>query len=240
MLKLAKTLKSNKFVFAWDSAKSKRRQLYPEYRLARRKQRQENPQDWPLLRRQFKEIRDKVLPQLGYKNIFLKTGYEADDIIASICLENEDEEIAIVSADSDLYQLLTENHFMWKLGNKKYTARDFRKQYEIEPVQWSLVKAIAGCSTDGVAGIEGVGEKRACKYLRGKLNGRYKNAILSSEGQKVIFANTSLVALPMLGTGSYSIAEDGFDEGGFVDVCNEYDFRSLKARRWEWVEVLGG
>ena len=43
------------------------------------------------------------------------------------------------------------------------------EKYRIKPFEWHKVKAIAGCSSDNVKGVAGVGEITAIKYLKGEL-----------------------------------------------------------------------
>ena len=58
--------------------------------------------------RQLNEFRMTVLPALGVKNIYIQTGYESDDLIASI-VKNNSGNFIIVTNDNDLYQLLYRN-----------------------------------------------------------------------------------------------------------------------------------
>src|SRR3990172_1202711 len=108
---LADKFESPRFVFAWDSRKSFRRNVYPEYK---KRPKIEDPEMEDLFnsgRPQFDEIRLKVLPRLGFKNNFIQVGLEADDIMARIVQEHSgklplEDRICIVSSDEDLYQLL--------------------------------------------------------------------------------------------------------------------------------------
>lgn len=240
---LAKKFESNRFVFAWDSRKSIRRIRYGEYKQKPRDQQHEKTpeerQAEAIAFSQFEKIREEVLPKMGFKNNFLQVGHEGDDIMASVCFDNPDEKIAMISADHDLYQLLTSKHFLYNLRNrKKYTDEDFRKEWGIDPEQWGAVKTISGCQTDNVRGIEGVGDKKAVKYLLGKLpeKGKIVKRIESKEGQELMFDNQFLVILPMPGTLTYKLRKDHLTLPDFLEICDEYGFNSFKAQEQIWRE----
>ena len=48
--------------------------------------------------------RINIIPKMGFKNSFIRTGQEADDIIAQLTIDYPG--MTIVSNDKDLYQLL--------------------------------------------------------------------------------------------------------------------------------------
>jgi hypothetical protein len=107
----------------------------------------------------------------------------------------------VVSSDKDLWQLISERVSCWNPQTKKLISlRGFKKIYGIEPDDWIRVKSIAGCATDDIPGIVGVGEATAAKYLRGTLKkdslafGRIEAA------DDMICKNRVLVRLPFPGT----------------------------------------
>src|SRR6185436_3339106 len=130
-------------------------------------------------------------------------GYEADDLNASICHAHPKRRKVIVSADSDLYQLLQDN---WprKGSTRVYhpitqitlDAGGFEIRYGINPQQWARLKAIAGCSSDEIPGVPGVGEKTAAKFLQG--NGGPRSVGIAFEA-KLINRNLQLTTLPFPG-----------------------------------------
>ena len=171
----------------------------------------------------------KVLPKLGFKNNFIQTGMEADDLIAAIT-QNYDVELVIISADQDLYQLLTPTVSMYSSKGKKLTTdKSFTKEYGIKPDKWARVKQIAGCSTDNVKGIEKVGEKTAIKYIKdelGKKTKAYNNIV---QGDAIIERNEALVKLPFKGTKIPKIRLPGpLYLANFVEITDEYGFRSMQ------------
>ena len=73
---------------------------------------------------QFEQLRKEILPRIGLVNNFHANGYEADDLIAKIVMDNPGRGI-ICSSDEDLFQLLPYAR-MYNLGKKTlYYRRDF-------------------------------------------------------------------------------------------------------------------
>jgi DNA polymerase-1 len=150
---------------------------------------------------------------MGFKNIFLKRGYESDDLIASLVrssLEDKKASIVIVSADHDLYQLISSQTSVYLLNKKKlYTQEDFTKEWGISPTQWIDVKSIAGCNSDNIIGIDGVGEVLAAKYIRGQIKSSSNLFRKIAEKSFVWRQNDTLVRLPYLGCPKVTAIPEG-------------------------------
>jgi len=246
LLRLAKMFETNKFVIAWDSKNSIRKEMYSPYK-HKRKERVKTPEDKlldDLAYKQFTMLRKEVLPNFGFKNVVVMNGYEGDDIIANIVLNNNDMDMVIASNDEDMFQLL--NHApIYSLSKKKVYSKDnFIKDYGIFPNKWARVKAIAGCSTDSVEGIKNVGEKTAIKYLNDKLKKEskaYKAIITSKESIK---RNIALVKLPLVVDGKemktipISFRGEVFTLDAFHILCDTYGFSSMKKNTNEWVKAF--
>jgi len=237
--KLAEEFEGSKqFAFAWDSRKSYRRDIYPDYK---KRTQIEDPEMEDILRSgkpQFDEIRLNVLPKLGFKNNFIQTGLEADDIIAYIARKNVErfEQIYIASSDEDLFQILYDNISIYNPREKKiYTQNDFINEKGITPDQWSWIKAVAGCNSDNIKGIAGVGEKTAIKFLKKELKTGSKkyNDILEFNPN----FNLSLVELPHKRTFPIPLIEDELDFSIFEGLCLDYGFNSFLKKdvykKWE-------
>ncbi len=242
VLRLATKFNTNELVFAWDSRKSFRKDVYPDYKKARR-EKEKTPEEHQLDQvayKQFNLIRRQVVPKLGFKRSYIQTGLEADDVIASIIHSNPDTSFVIISSDKDLYQLLSPTCSMYNIITKKqYTHDDFKEEWGIEPTEWAQVIAIAGCDTDQVEGLRGVGRISAAKYLRGVLGVRTKSykAIKSPMGQAIAQRNISLVGLPYKGTDEIILnGVDSLETSNFLDVFHKYGFQSFlrheEFQRW--------
>jgi DNA polymerase I len=232
LLKFADTFHTNRFIFTFDSKRSVRKDIYPDYKGSRNNVDAEAQRVNGVAFPQFTVIRKEILPKIGFRNIFHAVGYEADDIIAKI-VQNIDMKYIVVSRDNDLYQLLDYCDMYDPEKKKVFSKLDFQEQHRIEPSQWSKVKSIAGCDTDNIKGVYGVGESTACKYLTGKLSQTSK-AYRSIVAEKDTIAfNEKLVTLPFDGTPSFTLQEETLSLKGFLDVCGTFDLYSFAVKRLE-------
>jgi DNA polymerase-1 len=233
IVKLAKTLQSNHLIFTWDSRKSKRKEIFPEYKANRHKDRTPLEQQFDNgCYKQFNSLKSIILPKIGFE-CYEYEGFEADDILASIVKNNEGP-FTIVTSDSDFYQLLREDvSLFWK--DQSFTLMQFKHDFEIEPKDWITVKSLAGCKTDNVPGIEGVGETTACKYIRGELSPKSKayQRIVSQKGIETALLNMSLVKLPLKGTPNIQLKEQSkLSLDAFVHFCGKYGFESMLGKEY--------
>ncbi|MHC1623174.1 MAG: 5'-3' exonuclease [Candidatus Methanospirareceae archaeon] len=227
--------------FCFDHRENRRKRIYAEYKSGRSKEMSEEEQEARLdMFRQIDRLYKRDLSSLGFRNVFRCPGYEADDLIASVC-ENSPttDRVLIVSTDNDLWQLLSHRVAMWSPTRQKlFTAKWFDAEYGIDPPMWADVKAIAGCSSDGVPGVKGVGEITASKYLSGNLGESTKayKAIISSHD--IYERNLKLVRLPFVGMKSLHLRPDEVDAEKWKELMDSLGIRSLdyrsgrKGRRW--------
>jgi 5'-3' exonuclease len=112
---------------------------------------------------------DEVLPTLGM-NVVKQPGFEADDAIAHISRHSPAyEEIHILTCDKDLLQLVTNRVKVLLFSSaKKMELVDIDgviKHFGVFPSEVKYFKALAGDSSDNVAGIKGIGKKTAVKII---------------------------------------------------------------------------
>jgi DNA polymerase-1 len=229
ILSLAKRFESNRFVFAWDSRESVRTKVFPEYKAGRKKEKTPEEKELDdIAYGQFNTIQHEILPEVGFHNSFWQEGYEADDIIASI-VKHGSEKIVIISTDEDLYQLLSDNVSMYSIKKKQvFTHHNLWKDFKVPPQDWADVKAIGGCSSDGIPGISGVGEKTACKYLNRQLPINHKTYKSIKGNKELIERNLKLVTLPYAGTHIFDVSSNGnLSLRGFLNICSRYGFESF-------------
>jgi len=235
--KIADNLKNANFVFCFDSRENYRKKIFPEYKLRKRAkeltdyEKELNEATY----RQINLLREEILPSLGFKNIFIQEGFEADDLIASICFCNEGHKI-IVSSDEDLYQLL-DTADMYKANGKLYSKQDLQEEFGITPKEWWRVKAIAGCNSDEVPGVPKVGEKTAIRYLKGTLKKdsvAYKNI---EDSKKLLNRNVKLVKLPLKGTRKIKLdnSPENISLYEFRRFARMYNMQSLLNKTDQWV-----
>lgn len=111
----------------------------------------------------------EVLPALGFTPIGSQ-GYEADDVIATIARNSSAySEIYILTCDRDLLQLVnTRVRVILFSSSKKIELVDedgVVRIFGVKPSEVKYFKALAGDSSDNVAGVGGVGPKTAVKII---------------------------------------------------------------------------
>ena len=221
--------------FCFEHPRLFRRDIYPGYK-RKRQQQERTPEEaaaYSELIVQIAELKKKYLPMMGMENVFSYRGMESDDIMAQIALSQRDKaEVVLVTSDNDLLQCLAPNVSMWSPSKRKlYTERWFEREYGFPPRKWALVKAIAGCPSDEVNGIKGVGEKTAVKYIRKELmptTAAYQN-ITSEDGRRKILRNKQLVKLPFANCPTPELKDCRIDREGWKAVCKMLGFKSMIA-----------
>ncbi len=246
--KLVEDIPTDKIIFCFDSPKSYRRMIYPNYKNRNEDKTPQERENLRIAKEQFYELEDEVLPGMGFKNLYSQNGYESDDFIAELCWRHPDDYL-IISNDEDLFQLLYQGPVreikMFNANSQapKYTrAQDIKKAFGIDPISWVQVKAMAGCKTDTVEGIEGVGDTKAIQYIRGDLpEGKIKKRIKNS--QDIIMRNINLVALPHNGIKPLIVnppVKDDLIVSDFMDTFKKYGLGSfLKSENLEkWLDLF--
>ncbi len=235
---LKNEFETDRVAFCFEGDTLYRKVFFPEYKQRRiQYEKEKDPEKLKArgdLYRQIDALRTQYLRRIGFKNIFYSPGWESDDLMARIAQRTEGE-VILVTSDADMYQCLSDNVSMWSPQKKQMFTRDwFIKEYGIEPKRWAVVKALAGCGTDGVPGIPGVGEITAIKFLRGELKRTSSayTAIKSPEGCAIVNRNRKLVELPCEDppTPDPEWQEDAVSERGWNEVCEKLGMRSLAGR----------
>ncbi len=134
-----------------------------------------------ILRQQMGLVRE-VLDGLAMPSLDL-TGFEADDIIATLATQARDrgDDVIIVTGDRDSYQLV-EDPLVRVLYNKRgvsdyalYDEAGILERTGVKPVDYVQYAAMRGDKSDNLPGVPGVGEKTAAKLIneRGGIDGIY-------------------------------------------------------------------
>ena len=177
ILKIIDDQKPDYLAVVFDAKeKTFRHKMYPEYKATREKM--------PLeMRPQINWIKD-ILKAMNIPSLVL-SGFEADDIIGTLAVKGEGEnlDVFIVSGDKDFMQLINEHIFLYSpaTGKKElivYDSKEVKKKWGILPNQIIDLLALMGDSSDNVPGIPGIGEKSAVKLLNkyGSFDNVFENA----------------------------------------------------------------
>lgn len=249
ILKYAEKFKTNDFVFCWDSAVSIREKYYPDYKKKRKKDKVEAEADEKITQlemiNQSHQLRDEILPYLGFKNNCHQVGFEADDLLAYWVNKIKGRKIILVTSDNDLYQCLSDRCCMYLPRRKKWlTCKAFTRKFKISPEQWKMAKAIGGCNGDQVQGIKGAGDPKnnpnsiSIKYVKGELTkGIVYDRIKKSDD--IIERNLKLVSLPcpLKKLKPMLRRRNRFNRKAFIDVFDKNRFISMledkNFKRWE-------
>ena len=239
--KLLREEKPDYIVAASDSKDPTfRHKIFPHYKATR----QAMPKDLSAQMEGFWQLIDAFqIPMIQ------KPGFEADDIIGSLCKKwaNSDCQIYIVSGDKDLMQLINDDVFLYAPKKNQPPLLIDRsgvfEKFGVKPEQIIDFLALMGDSSDHIPGVKGVGEKTASALLKDfesldhlyqniervkpaklqeKLSQDKKNAYMSKE---LVTLNTSLPLEESLE--QYAIKNDSKRNEGLYALYERYDFQSL-------------
>jgi DNA polymerase-1 len=122
-----------------------------------------------------------------------RSGYEADDLIATFARKTEklhpDVEVIVVTGDLDTLQLVDKNIKIFALrrgmsDSVLYGEKEIFDRYGLRPDQMIDYKGLRGDPSDNLPGVKGVGEKTASELLKkyGTIENVYKNLSEIKEG----------------------------------------------------------
>ena len=182
------------------------------------------------------------MPRIGIKNNYKVKGLEGDDLVASIVLNNEGKKV-IATSDNDMYQLLNDETVIYDIRKKKeFTKDDFFKEYRIDADEWIQIKCMAGCDTDEIEGIKGIGIKTAIKYYKKQLKEKSKvfQRIQTEKSDEIRSRNKRLIKLPFEGTPKIKVVKNEIKIGELKSIFIDYGFSSFYEREKfnEWRKLL--
>jgi DNA polymerase I len=137
-----------------------RNDLYPEYKANRAAM----PDD---LRPQIEPIKEMVrafnIPALEL------SGFEADDIIATIAVECAEKglNVVVVTGDKDLMQIVTDRVTLLDTMKEKASGiHEVEERFGVGPDRVIDILGLAGDTSDNIPGVPGIGEKTAMKLIQ--------------------------------------------------------------------------
>ena len=170
---LKKSYKASKVIIAGDQGSSSyRKAIYPEYKQNRKdkfaEQTDAEKAAFELFFEDFTKTLDHIAEETDYPVIRFP-GVEADDIAAYIVSKKSKlpvNDIWLISSDRD-WDLLVQDHvsrFSY-VTRKEVTVDNWGTHYDFSPEDYISIKCLTGDSGDNVAGVPGIGPKRAVSLV---------------------------------------------------------------------------
>lgn len=176
ILKIIKTENPDYIAVCFDkSGPLKRKDEFADYKAHRKPMAEELRDQMPLIK--------EYLTAMNIYQCELE-GVEADDLIGTITVEAEKEDIrsVIFSADKDLLQLISDKTqvYLTKKGIAEletFGPQELMETYGLNPEQMIDLKGLMGDASDNIPGVPGVGEKTALKLMHeyGSMEAVYEN-----------------------------------------------------------------
>ncbi|WP_232663567.1 DNA polymerase I [Pseudonocardia sp. TRM90224] len=195
---------------------------------------------------------DLIKEVLGALSIphFGVPGFEADDLIATLATQAEDQgyQVLITSGDRDSFQLVSDNVMVLyptrgvsELGRIDPAA--VMARYGLTPVQYPDFAALRGDPSDNLPNIPGVGEKTAAKWVRefgslaeltdrvDEVKGKAGDALRAHLANVLLNRQlTELVRDVPLESGPDDLAVQAWDRDAVHRLFDELEFRVLRER----------
>lgn len=164
LLRLVSDLTPTYVAVAFDRpAPTFRKKLYADYQIKRPKMDEGLSAQIPLVH---------TVVQTMHLPIFEIDGFEADDVIGTICKKEQKnmDQIIVVTGDKDLLQLVTDKIKLYMPTKglseaKLYGINETIERLHVLPDQIPDFKALAGDSSDNYPGVPGIGPKTASDLL---------------------------------------------------------------------------
>lgn len=248
LLRILEQERPDYLIVVFDTGKTFRDDLYPEYKATRAKM----PDD---LRPQIGRVRQLVdvfnIPRVEVE------GYEADDVLGSLAKRAVAQGLGvkIITGDRDLLQLVDERIIVTLPGktladSKDYLAPDVIEYLGVRPDQVVDYKALMGDKSDNIPGVPGIGEKTAITLLKqyDNLDAIYAHSSeLAAGAQKKLEAGresaylsrklATLVTDLDVPLDLEKARAEHFDPRKVEDLFRELEFRSLFGRLTELLKT---
>lgn len=243
LIRAIKDIKPKYVVVTFDSkGDTFRHKIFKEYKANREAPADELVSQFPIVR--------EVVKAFGYP-VFAEPGYEADDLIGTVCEQmedNDDVETIIVTGDMDLLQLVDANTKVLKLrrGIKDtliYDEAMVKEKHGFTPEQVIDYKGLRGDSSDNIPGVKGIGEKSATTLLQEYKNieeiydnlenitGRSLKALDGHKDDAILSRELATIAKDAPIKFSLEDAKVGtYNNSAIIKLFQKYEFKTLLAQ----------
>lgn len=184
--------------------------------------------------------------------IFEIDGFEADDVIGTLCAAQKDvmDQIIVVTGDRDLLQLVTEKIKLYMPTKglseaKLYGTKETIERLGVLPNQIPDYKALAGDSSDNYPGVPGIGPKTASDLLHTyhsieKLYDALQNATCSpsikeklEKNKELAFLSKELATIKIdvpINTNIQAVDVSQLNADPVIEILKQFGFNSLLKR----------
>jgi DNA polymerase-1 len=149
---------------AWDAGMSGRGEISEDYKAQRRQRPDLLQEQWPHLQ--------PLVEAFGYQNIKV-SGYEADDVIATLVTRAKEQgiDVMVVTGDRDMFQLIEPGVRVMATSRgitetKIYDREAVIDRYGIPPELIPDFYGLKGDTSDNIPGVPGIGDKTASDLLQ--------------------------------------------------------------------------
>jgi 5'-3' exonuclease len=206
-------------VICADGMNTWRKQYFPQYKAARKKNRSESSMDWNKIFNCLNETRDDLKANFPYKVVHME-GCEADDVIGALAIETQEfgknEPVMIISSDKDFIQLQ-------RYSNVKQFSPIQKKAVKDEnPRKYLFEHILKGDKGDGIPNILSgdntfVDEIRQSPMTAKKIEHFMHNAdklsdVMTSEEYRNFQRNKTLIDLHDIPSDRFKSIIDNYEE----------------------------
>lgn len=241
IFKILETEKPDYLAVAFDTGKTFRNDLYPDYKATREKM----PDD---LKSQIERLR-QLIDAFPFPRLEME-GFEADDVLGSVAKHAVEKGLGvkIITGDRDLLQLVTDSIIVNLAGSKlaeakDYAPKDVKEYLGVHPGQVVDYKALVGDQSDNIPGVSGVGEKTAVSLLEqyptlediyshlDELPARVKTRLEAGKDSAEMSRTLAAIRTDLPVTLDLEKARiDQFDKDAVLQIFRELEFRTLTTR----------
>lgn len=205
------------------------------------------------------ELVKEVLAALRIVTVSAET-FEADDVIATLATSARAHgmSVRICTGDRDALQLVDdETTVLYPVKGvsemTRFTPTAVQEKYGLTPAQYPDFAALRGDPSDNLAGIPGVGEKTAAKWIReygslgalvdraDAISGKVGDALRANLAQVITNRRlTELVRTVPLSVAPDELVARPFDREAVHRIFDDLQFRVLRERLLETFDDTGG
>ena len=161
-------------VLTYDSRAYWRREIFPQYKSNRKKNREADSKDWDSIFGVLNTIKEEIREFLPYK-VVETYGAEADDVIAILCKHYRSEKIMIVSGDKDFIQLQKYDNV------SQYSPITKKMVNGVDPVVYIKEHVLKGDKSDGVPNVLSPDHTFTDDLRQRPLTSKKRNSIMAQE-----------------------------------------------------------